>query len=208
MLKTLLIFSLIILNLNFIPILTSNAEEKIIFSKEQKIILRKDWGAKDPIKPMILQKPTKITIHHSGVIYPVKLNLKEKMKSLQKYSQSAEKMANGKIKEIWADIPYHFVISGTGEIAEGREIQYAGDTNTEYDPQNHILINVLGNFEEQKPTKEQITALTKLCDFLCKKYNISINEINGHNHYAITDCPGKNLNVLIPSLKEALSSQN
>lgn len=184
---------------NFI---SSNANEINNSENDIKIITRKEWEAKDPIKDMVIHKPEKITIHHSGVIYPVKVNLIEKMKGLQRYSQSSEKMANGKVKEVWADVPYHFIISGTGEIAEGRDINYSGDTNTEYDPKNHILINVLGNFQEQEPTEEQIKSIVKLCSYLCKKYNISIEEIKGHNDFATTDCPGKNLSKLIGKIKE------
>lgn len=184
--------------------ISSNANEVNTSQNDIKIISRKEWEAKDPIKEMFIHKPEKITIHHSGVIYPVKVNLIEKMKGLQRYSQSSEKMANGKVKEVWADVPYHFIISGTGEIAEGRNINYSGDTNTEYDPKNHILINVLGNFQDQEPTEEQIKSIVKLCSYLCKKYNISIEEIKGHNDFATTDCLGKNLSKLINDIKKQI----
>jgi hypothetical protein len=187
----------------FFTLNTFNVNSNEINNLEEiKIISRKDWGAKPPIQNMIEHKPDKITIHHSGLTYIKKVNIIEKMKALQKYSQSSEKMANGNIKEIWADIPYHFVISGDGEIAEGREIIYSGDTNTEYNPKKHILINILGNFDEQKPTDEQINSLIKLCTYLSKKYNISFEQIQGHNHYAKTACPGKNLSNIITNLKE------
>lgn len=203
----LVFYFLITLNIFFINI-SSAISNEIILNQDIKIISRKEWGASLPVKDMIVHSPLKITIHHSGVIYPKKVNILDKMKGLQKYSQSSEKMANGKVKEVWADIPYHYVISGTGEIAEGREIIYSGDTNTEYNPQNHILINILGNFEEQEPTEEQINSLINLCYYLSKKYNISPDEINGHNYYAKTDCPGKNLNNLIPMIKKLLSSKS
>ncbi|MEK7433771.1 MAG: peptidoglycan recognition family protein [Cyanobacteriota bacterium] len=183
----------------------ANSNEINIFEKEPKIISRKEWKAKLPIKKMITHEPKIITIHHSGIFSAKKINIFEKMQNLQKYSQSSEKMQNGKIKEVWADVPYHFVISGTGEIAEGREINFSGDTNTEYNPENHILIDVLGNFEEQIPTEEQINSLIHLCYYLAKKYNISVEKINAHNYYAKTDCPGKNLSKIIPQIKTKLS---
>ncbi|MFN8672798.1 MAG: peptidoglycan recognition family protein [Candidatus Sericytochromatia bacterium] len=175
-----------------------------VLEKDLKIISRKEWGAKDPIKEMILHNPTKITIHHSGIKNNYKSNLIEKMKALQKYSQSAEKMDTGKIKEIWGDVPYHYIISTTGEIAEGREIKYSGDTNTEYNPKNHILIDVLGNFDLEEPTKQQIKSLEELCFYLHKKYNIPLADIKTHNFYAKTNCPGENLIKFMPKLLEEL----
>lgn len=198
----LLLICFILITENFSNSEEITPDEITNLEKELNIISRKDWEAKQPIKEMKIHHPDRITIHHSGIIYPAGVNLTDKMKSLQNYSQSSEKMANGKIKEIWADVPYHFVISGTGQIAEGREIIFSGDTNTEYNPENHILIDILGNFEVQEPTDRQINSMIKLCSYLCKKYKIQPEQIKGHNYYAKTDCPGKNLSKIITKIYE------
>ena len=68
------------------------------------------------------------------------------MRNLQRFSQKRERLASGKMKVAWADVPYHFVINAAGQIAQGRDINFAGDTNTNYNPKNHIQIVLQGNF--------------------------------------------------------------
>ena len=69
------------------------------------------------------------------------------LRNLQKWSRETKH---------WLDIPYHYIIDLDGKIYEGRKIDYAGDTNTEYDPTGHALIEVVGNFEEVEPNRQQL----------------------------------------------------
>jgi len=59
-----------------------------------------------------------------------------------------------------------------------------------------------GFFEKEKPNEKQLTALTSLTLWLTRKYNIAASKITGHNDHASTDCPGKNLKVHLPALRE------
>lgn len=94
----------------------------------------------------------------------------------------------------WTDIPYHFLIAPDGTVYEGRDVYTVGETNTEYDPTGHLLINVLGNFEVQEVNKMQLNSLTSLIAYCCKKYNLPIQTIASHKDYSTqTSCPGKNL---------------
>jgi hypothetical protein len=107
------------------------------------------------------------------------------MRNLQIWSRSEKK---------WIDLPYHYVIDLEGKIYEGRDIQYAGDTNTEYDPSGHALIEVVGNFEEVEPNQEQLDAVVKTMTWLAVKYSVPVDSIRAHKDYsAMTVCPGKNL---------------
>lgn len=100
----------------------------------------------------------------------------------------------------WLDIPYHYIIDLNGKIYEGRKLEYAGDTNTEYDPKGHALIEVVGNFEEVQPNQQQLDAVVDLMALLARKYHVSIDKIAGHKDFsAQTVCPGANLYAYLQS---------
>ncbi|MCB0852951.1 MAG: N-acetylmuramoyl-L-alanine amidase [Bacteroidetes bacterium] len=178
------------------------------FYDSLKIITRESWGATPPISEMKTHELKRITIHHSAVKHRLDYDPAEKIKGLQRFSQSESQLDSGKKKEIWADIPYHFVIYANGEIVEGRSLEYVGDTNTEYDPSGHLLINLDGNFEEQEPTEAQMKSLINLCSYFSRKYQMDVALTAGHKDFAQTLCPGKNLYEKIPSIKDAILTMN
>ena len=89
-----------------------------------------------------------------------------------------------------------------GKIAEGREIEYAGDTNTEYDPTGHALVVVEGSFNREQPTAKQVESLKKIVAWLARKYKVPAENIMGHDDYAKTGCPGENLKKLFPDVRK------
>jgi N-acetyl-anhydromuramyl-L-alanine amidase AmpD len=143
-----------------------------------------------------------ITIHHTAVKQRTDLSLETKLKNLQAFSQRDDKLASGKAKPVWFDIPYHYYISVDGRIGEGRPIEFAGDTNTEYDPAGHALIVLEGSFGSEEPTASQIDSLKKMVAWLSKTYKIKGEKIGGHRDYAETGCPGANLEKLLPELRK------
>jgi N-acetyl-anhydromuramyl-L-alanine amidase AmpD len=126
-----------------------------------------------------------------------KLGVAAKMKGLQRFSQSAEKLADGRMKPAWPDVPYHFYIAADGKIAEGRDINAVGDTNTGYNPQGYIQVVVEGNFEVEKVAAPQLESLKLLLASLKKAHGITAQNVLGHSDKAQTACPGKNLEALI-----------
>ncbi len=95
---------------------------------------------------------------------------------------------------MWIDIPYHYVIDLNGTIYRGRDIAFAGDTNTTYDPAGHALIEVVGNYEEIEPNAAQLDAVVALMTMLAAKYSLPPEMIRGHRDYVRdTVCPGKKL---------------
>ena len=150
-----------------------------------KIITKSEWGSKPvDISKMKPHKIEKITIHHGGVVEDGKKDSKEKTRGLQNFSQNDRK---------WADIPYHYMIDLNGQILEGRDEGYAGDSNTPYNPTGHFLIEVMGNYVEQKLNEKQYQAIVDLCVYACLKYNISPDTIKGHKDYADTQCHGDDI---------------
>lgn len=181
---------------------TQNATAFQPIYTQPKIISRKDWNAKDPVGTAKEHSISFITIHHTATAQKADVTIEKKMQNLQAFSQSESRLANGKLKPVWLDIPYHYYIDFEGKIAQGREIKYVGDTNTNYDPTGHALVVLEGNFETEEPTKKQQKALQEIVAWLASKHNVPTAEIKGHNDFAATACPGKNLKKMFPDLQK------
>lgn len=198
------IVALVSENKNLFSRLSAQSLSKKNFSiiTSPQIISRKDWNAKEPIGQGKEHQISFITIHHTATLQNKKVSIEKKMQNLQNFSQSESRLASGKLKPVWFDIPYHYYIAFDGKIAEGREIEFAGDTNTEYDPTGHALIVLEGNFETEQVSDEQQNSLRELVIWLANKYNVPNAKIKAHNDFAKTACPGKNLKKILPTLIE------
>jgi hypothetical protein len=153
---------------------------------EREIITTEQWGGTPAVDSLARKHSiVYITLHHAGVPFPEGKDIIQYMRNLQSWSRSEKK---------WIDLPYHFVIGLDGTVYEGRDINYAGDTNTEYDPAGHALIEVVGNFEEVEPNQKQLDAVVKTMAMLSIQYNVPVDSIRAHRDYSTrTVCPGKNL---------------
>jgi len=144
------------------------------------------WGG-TPADPAKARRQTisHITLHHQGETYPVGKDPIAYLRNLQTWSRNTKH---------WLDIPYHYIIDLDGKVYAGRDIGYAGDTNTEYDPVGHALIEVVGNFEEVEPNAAQLKAVADLMAALALKYHLPLDAIASHKDYsAQTVCPGEHL---------------
>jgi len=170
------------------------------------ILPRAAWAANRAntslMKP---QTPREIVIHHTGEKRRPQLTLQEKLQKLQKFSQSAG-MVGAAPKPPWGDVPYHFYVDAAGRIAEGRSLDFAGDSNTKYDTANRIQIVVEGHFD-QEPAPVQFKSLDRLVVWLAARYKIPALKILGHgDHVANTDCPGQSLKTYLPSLRAKVAN--
>jgi hypothetical protein len=153
---------------------------------EQSIVAVATWGG-TPADPALAhhQTVTHITLHHQGEPFKPGTDPQQYLRNLQTWSRGTKH---------WLDIPYHYIIDLDGKIYEGRKIEYAGDTNTEYDPTGHALIEVVGNFEEVEPNQQQLDAVVRLMALLAKKYDVPLDHIASHRDFSKqTVCPGANL---------------
>jgi hypothetical protein len=166
-----------------------------------EIVPRSAWGAKPAdtalMKP---QTPREIVIHHTSVRQQPKLSLERKLRGLQGFSQTPGTV-NARPKPAWGDVPYHFYVDAAGRIGEGRDIGYAGDTNTRYSTANRIQIVLEGNFDTEEPSPAQLRALDKLVVWLAAKYRVPPDRISGHSDHVATSCPGRNLKSYLPVLR-------
>ena len=167
-----------------------------------EIVNREQWGAKLHRPGAKVHQITRLTIHHTGVAQNAARSLEDKLRGLQAFSQREDKLADGRTKPAWPDIPYHYYISVDGRIGEGRRYRYVGDTNTTYDPTGHLLIVVEGNFETELPKPEQIASLQKLVTWALWNWRLDASTIMGHGDFASTDCPGKNLVPFVRALHD------
>jgi hypothetical protein len=153
---------------------------------EPAIISVEQWGGLPADESMARQhKISRITLHHQGLPFARGRDPRQYLRDLQNWSRKTRG---------WIDIPYHFVVDLDGHVYAGRDIRFAGDTNTSYDPAGHALIEVVGNFDEVEPNASQLDAVVKVMAMLVSRYQVPVENILGHRDVAPgTECPGKNL---------------
>lgn len=161
------------------------ADAAMLAGIEKQIVPVTTWGgtpaAADKARPHTISA---ITLHHQGETYHPGTDPEQYLRTLQRWSRESKG---------WMDIPYHYVVDLHGKTFAARDIRYAGDTNTSYDPKGQALIEVVGNFEEVEPNQAQLDAVVDMLAFLIARYGLSIDSIRGHKDHAETLCPGKNM---------------
>lgn len=152
---------------------------------EERVVPVAAWGGTpaDPLKARA-HRIEGITLHHQGEPFPEGKDPEQYLRTLQNWSRTTKQ---------WLDIPYHYVIDLHGKIYAARDIRYAGDTNTAYDPAGRALIEVVGNFEDVEPNQQQLDAVVDTMAMLVLRHGLSIDSLRGHKDHAQTLCPGKNL---------------
>lgn len=148
-------------------------------------VTREQWKSEpQPIPDSRKHTPKFITIHHAGTEWKVGADPAQVVRNVQKYGQKEKN---------WPDLPYHFMIAPDGRIFEARPIEYEPESNTKYDLQGHIGVELMGNFEVQRPSVAQLKATVNLVAWLCQDLKIDPSQIAGHRDRAQkqTVCPGK-----------------
>jgi hypothetical protein len=184
---------------------TFAAEQQVI--KEPEIISRQAWGAL-PAKPELMQeqKPAEIILHHTGARQQPNVGLDVKLRGLQGFSMTAGRVGLLS-KPAWGDVLYHYYIDVLGKIGEGRDVNFAGDSATDFDNDDRIQIVLEGDFEHEQPAKAQLDTLMKLVTWLALKYGVPAENISGHGDHEATDCPGRNLRPFLEDLKKAVQAE-
>jgi hypothetical protein len=156
------------------------------------------------------QKADYLTVHHTAVPARPGVKTAVKLREFQQQMQNGYWINTPSLrKQIFlGDIPYHYYISAQGDVAEGRELEFAAYSNAQYRTPiaNHITVTLEGNFQTQKPSEEQVSALIELLTMLAKEHAVPLNHISYHAAVAQTDCPGQNLIQKWPDIVEALKS--
>lgn len=98
----------------------------------------------------------------------------------------------------WRDVGYNYLIDYAGAVHIGRPLDIPGAHCTAYDMNRRgIGVALLGDFNEKKPTANQINSLYALCTKLCAVKHIQPECILAHGEVpgAATACPGKHLDI-------------
>ncbi len=105
----------------------------------------------------------------------------------------------------WDELGYDFVIGNGTDTPDGyvevgprwkKQKQGAHcKTPSNYYNKHGIGICLVGNFDVQYPSANQLASLKKLVDFLCERYGIASNHIFGHREVPQTHtrCPGRHM---------------
>lgn len=148
---------------------------------------RSAWGAAPPqstsINPM---RPIEwITIHHEGVSYTGRTRSAARSR-VQSIQATHQRQRN------WADIGYHFLIDRQGLVWQGREMRYQG-AHVSGQNEGNIGVMLMGNFQEQRPTSEQVAGLQRTVLTLQRRFRVPVAKVRTHQEWptAATECPGR-----------------
>jgi len=155
------------------------------------------------------QTTRKFIVHHTGEVTDETRDPMELMRAIYYYHT---------VTRGWGDIGYHYVIDKQGNIYEGR----AGGAgmvgaHTALHNLGSIGISLMGNFQYEEPTPNQLKVLTLVLADHANRFNVdpaarsfwlgtNSYNVSGHNDVARqgygTACPGKNLSVLLPEIRK------
>ncbi|MFH0838263.1 MAG: peptidoglycan recognition family protein [Patescibacteria group bacterium] len=174
-----------------------------------KVVPRSEWAPLPPNLEILGNMENcdnypieKITLHHTGDWVITKPGEGRKMAGADVYLHlgSAEK----KRGKGWGDVAYHCLVTPEGEILEGRNPAFRGDSNTQYypndknhshTPEHHLLISVVGNYEkeEQEFTAEARLAVFRVLMASLRYYDLKPGDVIFHKDVAYTGCPGSQI---------------
>ena len=158
------------------------------------IVTPEQWGSKpQPIPDEKKQVPQWITIHHAGELWHHGGDPADFVRRMQTWGQNRPKLEKPPRDTYWPDLPYHFLIAPDGRIFQGRPVNYEPESNTKYPLSGNIGVEMMGDFNAQRPSLEQITACVALTAWLQQEHKIPAEKIRTHQDVAPgqTDCPGK-----------------
>lgn len=155
-----------------------------------RMISRDGWGAQPALPGGIPHVPTRMTIHHTAVVLGDNRNAPARLRQHQQLHQNDRG---------WVDIAYHVGVDRNGNIYQLRDPWIKGDTATDYDTDGHFLVLCEGNFEEEAVTEEQLHGAAMAFAWARSEFPISMTEVDGHQDYAATACPGADLYTHVAS---------
>lgn len=151
------------------------------------VIARSNWTRQSVIRSLAnpMNGVNRITIHHDAIPSQSLRTQSDAVARLNSVRQSH-------LKEGWADIGYHYVIDPQGRVWEGRPLTFQGAHVKDHNEHN-IGVMCMGNFEQQRPTSNQIASLDGFVAVLMRRHRIPVNRVYTHQEIMKTLCPGRNL---------------
>ena len=153
-----------------------------------EVIGRSAWGARPVRDGLRRHSLERITLHHSGVRLTDNTLGPARVRQHQQWHLSIGH----------PDIDYHYLIDRRGNIYQGRDARFRGDTQTEYDPTGHLLICCEGDYQTQRPPAAMMTSVARLMAAAADRWGLDPSTIAGHRNYSDqTACPGSRLQQIV-----------
>jgi hypothetical protein len=174
------------------PPLNTSAQAKV--AKPKNIVMREEWGSKpDPIPDSRRHTPRWITLHHAGVLWTNTIDPAQFIRNMQSWGKRRPEIEKPPRDTYWPDLAYHFMIAPDGKIYEARPVEYEPESNTKYDLAGNLGIEMMGNFDEQRPSRAQLRSAVRLTAWLMADHGIDIDHVRTHRDAAPnqTSCPGR-----------------
>ena len=177
---------------------TSPSVDLRFITSKMALRRRYEWSRIKPnparLRLASLEKYNRITVHHEGC----GINVRTSTHSVE---QCLDGVLGGHLRRNFGDIGYHFVVDYAGRVWEGRSLGYWGAHVSGQNDQN-VGVMLLGNFEMQRPSKEQLDALQKMVLALRTRFNVRPGRVYGHIDLGKTLCPGRYLYGQVAKLNQ------
>jgi len=98
------------------------------------------------------------------------------------------------------DIGYHYIIDPSGNIWAGRSTNLQG-AHVKDQNEHNLGICVMGNFEIQKPTRNQLSTLNGFVAEQMRRYNVHSTMLFTHRELGTSACPGINLQQIMQAAR-------
>ncbi|HTL52337.1 MAG TPA: peptidoglycan recognition family protein [Planctomycetota bacterium] len=159
-------------------------------------ISRDVWADAGPIADRLnpMQTPWRITLHHSGVLCDadsrdgvIQVLRGFRREHIQRFSAG--------------DIGYHYIIDRQGNLWHGRDLKYQGAHVKDHNEGN-IGVMIMGNFEDQDPTRAQLDTANHVLPALMKRYKVELDHVRSHRELMPTECPGRILQAAFDGMRD------
>lgn len=159
------------------------------------IVPRSAWAKDRPVPTLAdpLRRITRITIHHEGSTVYTSTRMDDTLRRLESIRQAHRQLG-------WADIGYHYAIDPAGRVYEGRSLQLQG-AHVKNNNEENLGVVLLGNFEQQAPTPQALSALERFVAQQMARYRVGVSRVYTHRELRPTLCPGRNLQGKVLSMR-------
>ncbi len=152
------------------------------------VISQSDWGSDEPGKVCgVPHNPDRMTIHHTAIPSDDGGDPAARMRGMQTEHKNLG----------WCDIGYHFVVSQSGNIYQGRSMSSRTGAHAYNYNSNNVGISLIGNYNVDSPPQVQLDSAAQIMEWVHDEHGVALNRnvIKGHQEwpYQSTSCPGTNL---------------
>jgi hypothetical protein len=169
-------------------------------STTYRFVRRSDWGAQPPAGEYAPHVPVRLTMHHTAGRRP---GSDDEAASEMRFIQDYHMNGRG-----WMDVGYHFVVSPTGQVFEGRPEGAVGAHVLGHNTGN-LGVSFMGHHHppvSDEPAVEALEAFTAVGRRLVSDYLVPAERIAAHRDLGPTDCPGDILYARLPELRARLTA--